>query len=197
MHAMADQSQRLEPSPWDLAAAAFLTWRGGDRAALDELVRVMTPILWQVVRSYRLDADVAADTIQATWLAFVRSHESIADPQAVGKWLTTSARRLAARASARGSTDPVEDEVLHRQLPAQRSAESTAISNDENARLWRAVLTLDERCQRLLRVVAFEQRPDYERLADDLGMPVGSIGPTRGRCLAKLRRALEPEGVIS
>ena len=53
---------------------------------------------------------------------------------------------------------------------------------------------LPERCQRLLRIVAFENRPDYARLAVDLGMPVGSIGPTRGRCLAKLRVALWQEG---
>lgn len=58
-------------------------------------------------------------------------------------------------------------------------------------RLWSAVRRLAERCQRLLRVIAFEDRPDYARIAADLGMPVGSIGPTRNRCLAKLRALLD------
>ncbi len=65
---------------------------------------------------------------------------------------------------------------------------------DESRQLWSAVDTLNERCQRLLRVVAFEDRPDYARLAQDLSMPIGSIGPTRQRCLAKLRAVLESAG---
>ena len=62
--------------------------------------------------------------------------------------------------------------------------------------LWAAVDRLPERCRRLLRVVAFESRPDYGRLAAELDMPIGSIGPTRGRCLAKLRVALMQTGAV-
>ena len=53
--------------------------------------------------------------------------------------------------------------------------------------LWLAVAKLNERCQRLLRIIAFHDRPDYTALSAELGMPVGSIGPTRGRCLEKMR----------
>ena len=88
------------------------------------------------------------------------------------------------------------DEDLAPRLPDQRSAESSAVEHDARHRLWAAVDELPERCRRLLRVVAFENRPDYARLATDLGMPVGSIGPTRGRCLAKLRVALVQVGEI-
>ena len=56
--------------------------------------------------------------------------------------------------------------------------------------LWRHIAALPERCRALLRVIAFADRPDYAELALALGMPQGSIGPTRGRCLAKLRVAL-------
>jgi len=59
--------------------------------------------------------------------------------------------------------------------------------------LWRNVAKLPERCQQLLRVVAFAERPDYGALSVALGMPVGSIGPTRGRCLAKLRTMLSAD----
>ena len=57
-------------------------------------------------------------------------------------------------------------------------------------RLWQHIEGLPERCRALLRVIAFADRPDYAELAQALGMPQGSIGPTRGRCLAKLRLAL-------
>jgi RNA polymerase sigma factor (sigma-70 family) len=180
---------------WVQAGGCFTRWADGDPAGLDDLVRVMTPVLWHVVRAYRLPQDVAEDVIQTTWLALVRRREAIEDARAVGGWLTTTARREAWR--VRGTTaraTPVEDEELAPRLPAARSAESAAVESDERRRLWAAVGALPERCQRLLRIVAFENRPDYARLAVDLGMPVGSIGPTRGRCLAKLRVALGQAG---
>lgn len=182
---------------WNAAAAQFAIWRGGDPRGLDDLVAVMTPVLWQVVRAYRLTPEVAEDVIQSTWLALVRRRDSIEDPQAVGGWLTTTARRAAWRASSRiqrdVSIDPLDLEPC---IPSACSAESQVVEGDERSRLWRAVATLDERCQRLLRVVAFEQRPDYATLATDLRMPVGSIGPTRGRCLTKLRTALADGEVL-
>ena len=76
----------------------------------------------------------------------------------------------------------------------RQSAEALAVLDDEASRLWRAVASVDERCRKLLRVVAFMDRPDYQALSKDLDMPVGSIGPTRARCLAKVRRALTEGG---
>ena len=70
----------------------------------------------------------------------------------------------------------------------------TVIAAEEQGVLWRHVSGLSERCRYLLRVIAFAERPDYAAIADALGMPVGSIGPTRGRCLAKLRVALGQAG---
>jgi DNA-directed RNA polymerase specialized sigma24 family protein len=84
----------------------------------------------------------------------------------------------------------VQDELLHAVLPDAESAEGLAVRDDEAARLWGAVASVDERCRKLLRVVAFMDRPDYQSLSRDLDMPVGSIGPTRARCLAKVRSAL-------
>jgi RNA polymerase sigma factor (sigma-70 family) len=176
---------------WTISAAHFGRWCDGDTAALDDLVRVMTPVLWHVVRSYRLPHDVAEDVIQTTWMALVRRREAILDGAAVGGWLTTTARREAWRVSKSDArATPTNDEEIAVRLPRQRSAEQAAVLNDEQARLWAAVQTLDDRCQRLLRIVAFEHRPDYARVAEQLDMPVGSIGPTRGRCLAKLKSAL-------
>jgi RNA polymerase sigma factor (sigma-70 family) len=177
---------------WGRAASAFERWADGDAVALDELVRVMTPVLWHVVRAYRLTTEVAEDVVQTTWLSLVKSRTAIQEPAAVGGWLTTTARREAwkvAKASGRGI--PVEDDELSRRLPDEASAESEVVRRDGDDRLWDAVERLSERCQALLRIVAFEHRPDYTKIAADLDMPVGSIGPTRGRCLQKLRALIE------
>ena len=182
---------------WDAAAAHFALWREGDPRGLDDLVAEMTPVLWQVVRAYRVSPEVAEDVIQSTWLALVGRRDSIDDHQAVGGWLTTTARRAAWRVGSQTQRDVAVDPTdLEPHTPVERSAESRVVEGDERSRLWRAVATLDERCQRLLRVVAFEQRPDYAALSNDLRMPVGSIGPTRGRCLTKLRTALADGGVL-
>lgn len=163
---------------------------------MDELVRVMTPVLWQVVRAYGLDRQTAEDVLQTTWLGFVRRHQTIEDPKAVASWLITSARRGAAERSrgARTAAEPVDTDVLARRLPEEDAAETVVVLDDEASRLWRAVASLDARCRRLLRVVAFLDRPDYASLSRDLDMPVGSIGPTRARCLHKLRIALAEGG---
>jgi DNA-directed RNA polymerase specialized sigma24 family protein len=112
----------------------------------------------------------------------------VRDPQAITRWLCTTARREAWRVSkAATRLRPVEDEVIDARMPAQTSPEAEVVTNDENALLWQALGRLPERCQKLLRIVAWEPRPDYTSVAEGLQMPVGSIGPTRRRCLDKLR----------
>ncbi|MEJ1922576.1 sigma-70 family RNA polymerase sigma factor [Microbacterium sp. KHB019] len=185
------------PARWERAADLFADWRAGDVRAIDDLVRLMTPVLWHVVRAYGLERTLAEDVVQSTWLALVRGHEKIADFRAISGWLTMTARREAWKVSKSSRrSDATAEELLEPLLPAQESAEALATTSDESRRLWAAVRTLDERCRRLLRVIAFDDRPDYARLAAELDMPVGSIGPTRRRCLVKLRAQLgtPPEG---
>ena len=185
----------VEPTRWQHAADLFVRWRDGDSRAMDELVRLMSPLLWHVVRAYGLDHALTQDVVQTTWLTLVRRHETILDPQAVSGWLTMCARREAWRVGKQHRLDEAKEaESLEPHLPLHESAEQTAATDDESRRLWVAVGVLNERCQRLLRIVAFEDRPDYARIAEDLAMPVGSIGPTRQRCLAKLRALLEGDG---
>ena len=160
---------------WARAADGFARWRGGDESGLQQVVAVMTPVLWHVVRSYRLPADTAEDVIQTTWLTFMRHHESIKDGDYVGGWLTMSARREAWRVSRLSTrVTPVDVTTFEVRMPVQRSAESVAVESDRDERLWQA----------------FDRRPDYKAVAETLGMPIGSIGPTRSRCLNKLRVAL-------
>ena len=135
-------------------------------------------MLWQVVRAYRLPQECAEDVIQTTWLALVRSRDSVQDPVAVGGWLTTTARREAWRVSKTLNRDtPVEDDDLALALPDTESAETVAVDRDERRTLWHAVDSLPQRCQQLLRIVAFEHRPDYQQLARISGCPWGASDP--------------------
>lgn len=173
------------------AAALFRDYRAGDERKIGELVALVTPILWHTARAQRLDRERAEDVVQSSWLALMRSSDTIADPQAVLQWLIVSTRREAWRVVKREDrTEPrdLDDDELvtaGRDLP-----EEQVLQSDVDARLWQHVAQLPERCRALLRVIAFADRPDYATIAESLGMPVGSIGPTRGRCLAKLRDQL-------
>jgi RNA polymerase sigma factor (sigma-70 family) len=185
-------------SVWESSAIHFQRWRDGDPAAMDDLVTLLSPVLWQVVRGCGLDREASEDVVQTTWLALVRSRDSIAESRAVSGWLCTAARREAWRVSRLGTRQsPTDDDVLDRHLPDEPAPEQQVVLDDENARLWDCLKKLPERCQRLLRIVAAAPRPDYSAIASDLGMPVGSIGPTRGRCLEKLRLELVRTGGVA
>ncbi len=174
----------------DAARLAFADWRAGDEAGLERLIRLLTPLLWQLARAYRLDEASAEDAVQMTWLALVRHRDQVRDPQAVLRWLSVTVRREAARAArTSGKAPPVQDEVIDAALDPAPGVEAEVMERQTRDVLWRHVRELSERCQRLLRVLAFSDRPDYQSLSSELGMPVGSIGPTRGRCLDKLRAA--------
>ncbi len=150
-HAGAASVDSVEPARWERAADLFIRWREGDGRSMDELVRLMTPVLWHIVRSYGLDAALAQDVVQTTWLTLVRRHASILDPQAVSGWLTMCARREAWRVGKQHRlANPTEEEALEARLPVRESAEQTATADDEKARLWAAVGSLDDRCRHLL-----------------------------------------------
>lgn len=191
------QGLRTDGALWRRATDNFERYRNGDPRGLEDLVQLLTPVLWHVVRAYGLERDRAEDVIQTTWLTFVRRHASIEKPAAVSSWIIISARREAWRAGrAKERATPTEDDVLATKVPDAESAESRVVLNDSQRRLWRAVDSLSERCRHLLRVIAFDDRPDYAGIAEELAMPVGSIGPTRGRCLDKLRDTLREQGEL-
>ncbi len=179
------------------AARLFGAYRDGDEARMGELVRLLTPLLWHTARGARLDAATAEDVLQSVWLALVRHADTITDPVAVLQWLVVSTRRESwriSRAQTRtrpedfAATDSAAGAVA--EVVGTPSVEEEVLGAAADSTLWRHIAALSERCRALLRVVAFADRPDYAALSQALGMPQGSIGPTRGRCLAKLRLAL-------
>jgi RNA polymerase sigma factor (sigma-70 family) len=183
-----------DPAPETLASQAatlFARFRAGDEARFAELVQLVTPILWHTARAQRLDRGTAEDVVQSTWLALIRNAGSIADPQAVLQWLIVTTRRDAWRVVKRaGRVEPREFEPDDTATAPQDLPEEQVLRSEGSDRLWQHIARLPERCQALLRVIAFADRPDYASVAEALGMPIGSIGPTRGRCLGKLRQQL-------
>jgi RNA polymerase sigma factor (sigma-70 family) len=194
----------------DQATDAFTRYQAGERGALDELVAAVTPLLWRTVRETGLDVQSSEDVVQTVWLTLLRSADTVRDPRAVVKWLLTATRREAWRVSRRvhdatsrhgGTLDDGPEESLH--LPTRRDPlpEDVVFQDERRRCLWDHVQGLPPRCRQLLCVIAFADRPDYALIAESLGMPVGSIGPTRGRCLAKLRDLLDEdprwEGMLS
>ena len=181
------------------AAAAFSSFQGGDRGSFDTLVEVVTPLMWRTVRGAGLDPVTAEDVLQTVWLSLLNSADSIREPQTIVKWLLTSTRREAWRLSKRSRVDQSRsgavfavdsEEVMAIPLQRDDSPEELVFRSDRQQQLWNHVQSLPVRCRQLVSVIAFADRPDYAHLAESLGMPVGSIGPTRGRCLAKLRDQL-------
>jgi RNA polymerase sigma factor (sigma-70 family) len=182
----------LEDSLATRAGRLFELYRAGDQDRMAELVKILTPILWHTARAARLDAATAEDVLQMVWLTLIRKADTITEPRAVLQWMVVTAKREAwrvARAQARVRPDDLEASGAGRGA-ATESVEDLVVRATSDHRLWQHVEGLPERCRALLRVIAFADRPDYEELALALGMPQGSIGPTRGRCLAKLRLAL-------
>jgi RNA polymerase sigma factor (sigma-70 family) len=186
-----------EPGQHSEPGALFVAARDGDRVAFAELVRQLTPLLWQVARSQRLDRDSSVDAVQTGWLELLGAMDAIREPNAVVGWLVTVVRREAWRLRRTGGTEVLEPEPLLTEVAnGEPGPEDQVIERDRRARLWAAVDALPERCRTLLRIVAFVQRPEYSVVSKALGMPVGSIGPNRGRCLDRLRRLLlsDPKG---
>jgi RNA polymerase sigma factor (sigma-70 family) len=177
----------------EFAATAFSDYRDGRPEAMSELVDSTTTLLWHTARAQGLSAAQAEDVVQNTWLSLVQHATGISDPRGVLKWLLTTTRREAWAVSRKARREDVREDIGEAmpEVPTTTDEPAEAVVRSlEQGMLWRHFKNLPERCQQLLRVIAIAERPDYAQVADALGMPIGSIGPTRGRCLAKLRTAL-------
>jgi RNA polymerase sigma factor (sigma-70 family) len=180
----------------DLLSAA----RAGSEDALGQIVNELSPLLWQVARSAGLGQGDAEDVLQTVWMRLITHLDGIHDAGALTGWLVTTTKREAWRVRAAGRKQLPVDQDVFADLPDKGpGSEEQVILEDQRRELWAAIGMLSRRCQELLRIMAFAPRPDYATVAAALGMRVGSIGPTRGRCLAKLRALLAdgPEGSLA
>src|SRR4051794_39516188 len=188
-------SHRVVVRSRDMAEVAELVHAAaaGDRAAWDALVDRFNGLVWSVARSHRLSTVDASDVVQTTWLRLVEHLGSLQDPERVGAWLATTARRECLR-TLRHSARQIPREELPEPVSEAR-LDAALLVEDRDRALWQAFGGLSERCQSLLRILVADPPPSYEEIGAALDMPIGSIGPTRQRCLERLRGLAEGEGV--
>lgn len=183
----------------DDAAALLARARDGDQAAWNTLVEQYTGLMWSVARAFRLDTATAGDAIQTTWLRLVEHLDRIQDPERLGGWLATTVRRECLQVLRRNTREriaPGGDAGLDAIDTEAEPLDAALLADERDAALWRAFREIPDRCQRLLRVLIATPPPSYEQVAAALDIPIGSIGPTRARCLARLRTLLEPTGLL-
>jgi len=166
----------------------------GDERAWEQLVDRFGGLMWSIARSYRLDSAACADVVQEAWVRLAQNLDRIREPASVGSWLATTTRHEALRVikkQQRESPDRFEDET---RLGTTAAADDPILTQERDRLLVDCLNTISERCQQLLRLLIVEPAVPYTEIAKFLDMPIGSIGPTRARCLGKLRESLETRG---
>ncbi len=164
----------------------------GDDAAWRELVSRYGGLVWSVARSHRLCQADAGDVVQCTWLKLVQHLDSLKNPAAVGAWLATTARRECLR-TIDGSKHqiPFGDDLPEPLPPEDVALDDELLRSERDSILWRAVSLLRTEDQALVRLLASDPPVSYTEISAALDMPIGSIGPTRARCLERLRARCE------
>jgi len=184
----------MRPMPEDESGVAALveSARAGESQAWDDLVARFGGRVWAVCRAYNLSRADADDVFQVVWMRLVNSLDSIREPDRLGAWLATTTRHEALRVLRKaGRQIPVGDDAgLDRPDESAPGSDARLLRTEREAALWAALEELSPDCQRLLRVLLADPPPTYQEVSLALDMPVGSIGPTRGRCLNHLRSKL-------
>ena len=165
--------------------------RNGERQAWDALVERYAPLIWSICRRHRLEPADAADAAQNVWLKLVDQLDKIRDPAALPGWLATTTRRECGRI-ARTARRPCDAgyALAAGTIPDDdaQAVEQDLLAAEQHAALREAFGQLPPGCQQLLALLIEDPALSYAEIGARLGIPVGSIGPTRRRCLDKLRR---------
>lgn len=174
----------------------------GSEAAWEEIVRRYRRLIYSIPIRTGLDEEGAADVFQTVCLKLLEHLSKLKDHEKLASWIITTTNRASWRFSGRtrreapigeggeaDSTIPVRPELVDE----KPLAEDEHIALQRQAAVRIAVDSLSERCRDLLELLYFvEDRPSYEEVSRRMDMPVASIGPTRARCLEKLRKAIDP-----
>jgi len=168
----------------------------GDQASWDALVERYAGLLWSIARAHRLSDADAADVVQTTWLKLVEHLGRIKDPERLPGWLATTARHECLRQIRRTDRErPTDDQVWQSEPAPGPAVDASLLLGERDAALWRALEKLPDQCRRLLRVLMATPPPSYAEVAAALDMRIGSIGPTRQRCLGRLRERAGQAGL--
>ena len=159
----------------------------GDSHAWADLFRRLDGVLRTVARRYRLGAADVEDVVQTTWLRALAHVHRLNDPGAIAAWLIITTRREAMRTLQRATREVLTDDVRAADCLDPACPATVAIERERRAAVHGAVERLPGRQRLLLASMLSSPAPSYEQISSRLDMPVGSIGPTRDRALARLR----------
>jgi RNA polymerase sigma factor (sigma-70 family) len=167
----------------------------GDKAAWERLVDQYSRLIWAITRDFRLAEIDAADVVQTTWLRLLEHIGRIEYPERIGSWLATTARHECLRhlaASKRVMLVEDHDATFGHTREHQPDVEERLLAGERAQEVREAVSTLPTRSQQLIELLMADPPISYTEISHQLGLPIGSIGPTRGRCLERLRLMLQP-----
>jgi RNA polymerase sigma factor (sigma-70 family) len=163
----------------------------GDQRAWDVLVERYAPLIWSICRRYQLDGADADDVGQTVWLQLADHLGEFRQPAALAGWLATTTRRECARARRAARETQAAGYVLDDESISDaqiQTAEQELLAAERDAALRAAFTRLPSCCQQLIALLTGDQPLSYAQISAQLGIPTGSIGPRRGRCLGRLRR---------
>jgi RNA polymerase sigma factor (sigma-70 family) len=165
----------------------------GDKGAWERLVDQYNRLIWSITREFKLVESDAADVVQTTWMRLIEHIDRLQHPERVGSWLAATARNECLRCLAARKRVVLAHEGDTLEGVAENEPEiDEALLAEERAAIVRAAMTqLPGRWQRLMEMLMADPPVPYAKISDELGLPIGSIGPTRQRCLARLRVLLE------
>jgi RNA polymerase sigma factor (sigma-70 family) len=165
----------------------------GDMHSWNRLVDQYGRLIWSITARFMLAESDAADVVQTTWMRLIEHIDRIEQPDRVGSWLAATARNECLRhVAARKRIVLVHEDVEFDGVDRHGPGVDEALLAAERAEVVRAAMaSLPTQWQQLLELLMGDPPVSYAEISDQLGLPVGSIGPTRGRCLAKLRVLLE------
>ena len=166
--------------------------RNGDKHAWDEIVERYAPLIWSICRQYRLNDADAEDVAQMVWLHLVDHLDDLRDPAAMPGWLATTTRRQCIRVRRSAARLPQANGPL---IDPDNMADTDAVLAEQellvaerHAALRQAVSDLPRGCRELITLLTADPPLSYAEISARLGIPIGSIGPSRSRCLERLRR---------
>ena len=165
----------------------------GDPWGWQGLVEKYGRLIWSITRDFKLVESDAADVFQTTWMRLIEHIDRIEHADRVGSWLAATARNECLRSLAvrkrlvlAHEDDSFDDPARH-----EPEIDEALLAAERAAGVREAITQLPWRWQRLMEMLMADPPASYAEISDELGLPVGSIGPTRGRCLARLRVLLE------
>jgi RNA polymerase sigma factor (sigma-70 family) len=164
-----------------------------DRAAWHTLVDRYHRLVWSVIRGYRLDSAAAEDVFQTTWQRLMEHCDRIREPERLPGWLATTARNEALRVIRHQKRQIPSEFEFDVADPTAASFDELLVDEETQRAALRAFAKLPEDAQQLLRLLCVDPPLDYQTIAEMVGRPIGSLGPTRQRILDKLRKLMEDE----